>query len=141
MIALVELIKEHGGALNHDLMTRLGAFIEDVPDVVSWRDLMDFIHYLPNDSALFSALHPDIAPWATTAQTNSILANIYDAIAQLSHMYASAHTKKTLPKPKPYPRPFAKDEDEQRLGSDPIPMSEFDDWWNSFDEERDEVTA
>lgn len=136
MIALVELIGEHGGALNYDLMTRLGAFIEDVPDFISWRDLMDFVRHLPNDSALFSVLHPDFAGWATTAQTNTILANIYDAIAQLSHMYASVNSKKTIPRPKLYPRPFAHDDDEQKLGSDAIPMSEFDAWWDSFDAKR-----
>lgn len=134
MIALVKLIDEHGGALNYDLMTRMGASIDDVPTLVGWRDLNDFISYLPSDSALFNEMHPNLGGWGTPLQTNSLLADIYDAINAFAYMYAKSHTKRTIPKPKPYPRPFVtQDNDEQKLGSEPIPVSEFEDWWNSFD--------
>lgn len=134
MTFLAELASEHGGALNYDMMTRLGARVDDVPGLVSWKDLRDFVTNLPADSALFRDMHPEMAGWDTIAQVNTILADMYDSIEGLSHMYASSHVKRTLPRPKRFPRPFSDDDgDEQRMGSGAIPVCEFEDWWNSFD--------
>lgn len=35
------------------------------------------------------------------------------------------------PKPKRIPRPWEKAKAQQRLGRDPIPVSQFEDWWDS----------
>ena len=87
--------------------------------------LLSFIENLPPDSALYKKMNPkdEWWPWATTAKTNFILADIFD-------VFVAANTKKGH-KRMEYPRPKEK----QTIGKDPIPISEFWDWWNSNDEE------
>lgn len=38
--------------------------------------------------------------------------------------------RKTAPKPKPIPRPWEKPKT-TTLGKEPIPISQFNDWWDS----------
>lgn len=82
--------------------------------------LLSFLKYLPPDSALNYEMNPkdEYGPWYTTAKTNGILADFYDA-------YVAAHTKKGT-QPKRYPRPQKK----QQVGKGAIPVSKFWDWWN-----------
>ena len=82
--------------------------------------LISFINYLPADSALNKALNPkdEIGEWNTQMKTNAILADLYD-------VFVSAHSKKGT-RPKPYPRP----KKAQSIGKDPIPLSQFWDWWH-----------
>ena len=82
--------------------------------------LISFINYLPADSELNKALNPkdEIGEWNTQMKTNAILADLYD-------VFVSAHSKKGT-RPKPYPRP----KKAQSIGKDPIPLSQFWDWWH-----------
>ena len=103
-------------------MTRTGRTLTEYMDMgaAGMVALLSFINYLPPDSALYQSMNPDDekGPWFTTVKTNAILADIYD-------IYVAAHTKKGA-QPKTYPRPKQK----QKIGKDPIPISEFWDWWN-----------
>ena len=105
-------------------MTRTGRTLDEYMDMgaAGRVALLSFIQYLPPDSALYRELNPDDENglWFTTLKTNAILADLYDA-------YARVHTKKGHTA-KPYPRPMVKEK--AKLGKDPIPISQFWDWWN-----------
>ena len=117
------MIHEHGRALEYDLMTRTGRTLEEYMDMgaAGVVALVSFIENLPPDAALAKSINPkdEFGQWHTTAMTNVILADIYDA-------FAAVHTKRGR-KPKPYPRP----QEHRAVGKDPIPISEFWDWWNN----------
>lgn len=69
--------------------------------------------------------------WAEGMATAAILADIFDALNQLNaNMCAkgSGHRPRT---PKPYPRPWRKGMGERIVGKDPIPVSDFETWWES----------
>lgn len=82
--------------------------------------LISFIKFVPVDSELRRAMNPkdEFGEWNTRMKTNAILADLYD-------VFVKAHSRKGH-KPKEYPRP----RDRKGIGRDPIPLSEFWDWWN-----------
>lgn len=123
ILSLVQIINEYDRALEYDLMTRTGRTLAEYEEMGAAGKvaLLSFINYLPIDSALRSAMEPgnEVREWYTTAKTNSILADLFDA-------FVAANTKKGH-KAKEYPRPKRK----RRIGSGAIPLSKFWDWWNS----------
>lgn len=130
---LVDLIDEHGGALEYDLMTRAGATLEDIPARIPWTALRSFATHLDAGSALVSEIRPELAGWQGDMRVPMILADMYDLIAMLRHDFDCANTpkKKGRPrKPAPYPRPGANETSVgQRIGKDAIPIKDFDEWW------------
>jgi len=105
-------------------MTRTGRTLDEymgmgVAGVVA---LVSFTRHLPPDSATWLEMHPgdDAWPWATTAKTNAILADLFDA-------FVAANTRPGR-KPKQYPRPNA---NRRSIGSGAIRIRDFDEWWNS----------
>lgn len=86
--------------------------------------LVSFIENLTHDSALAKSIDPkdEFSQWFTTAKTNAILADIYDA-------FAAVHAKRGRI-PKPYPRPQSS-HGTRTIGKGAIPISEFWDWWNN----------
>ena len=82
--------------------------------------LISFIKFLPPDSALNRDMNPkdEFGPWYTTAQTNRILADLFD-------VFVAAHSKKGH-NPKPYPRP----KHSRSIGKGAIPIKDFWSWWN-----------
>jgi hypothetical protein len=98
---LRRLIREHGGALEFDLgRYRPGARLRDVlSGRMTWRELWDFVTYLPRESALTRSLYGDAALWSVEAH---ILASLWDA-------YAATHSAKGRPAPT-FPRPPIPDE-------------------------------
>lgn len=135
---LVRLIAEHGGALEYDLMTRVGATLGDIPGRIGWTALRSFVEHLDASSATVKETDPEIADWQGPSRLPMILADIYDLLAVFRWQYATANTKKGKKKPKkpePYERPGAKREKKgTRVGRDPIPVSQFDAWWNGGDD-------
>lgn len=114
-------------------MTRAGATLDDVPAHVSWRALGSFIDHLGTDSALARELDPDAARWLGTEQVQTMLADLIDVVRQIQWQYVCSHKKGGKPqKPKPYPRPWAKD-DATRIGREAIPIRDFDNWWDGGD--------
>ena len=57
-----------------------------------------------------------------------MLANIYDALAGANWQRAGRSNE---PPPKPIRRPNERQEGEESFGFEPIPLSEFNDWWDS----------
>jgi len=78
-------------------------------------------------SALAEAMHGP--RWSITDQ---LLALIYDVLNIGNWQRAG---KRSAPKPKPLLRPWQKAKSTS-LGSDPIPISEFADWWDSKAKKR-----
>ena len=105
----------------------MGMTFEQAADAFGWGELFNFFHHLPDTSATYRALHKDAYRFASGLQESAILADIYDAIAGLAYMFNRTHGGKAK-RPKPYKRPWV-DSEEQRIGSDPIPISEFNSWY------------
>lgn len=127
IISLVQLIEDHGRALEYDLMTRTGRTLFEYLNMGAAGKvaLLSFIRYLPMDSALNREMDPkdETAEWNTTRKTNAILADMFDA-------FSAVHTKKGR-KPFEYPRPKAN----KRIGKGAIPIKDFWEWWNGQNEE------
>ena len=107
-------------------MTLLGMPFEQAAYSFGWGNLRDFALNLSTDSATYRALYKEHSRFASPTGQAAILADIFDAIETLAFMFAKAHGGKG-PKPKPYPRPGA--DEGERIGKDPIPISEFNDWY------------
>ena len=122
ILSLVRILERHDRALEYDLMTRTGRTLTEYLSMgaAGIVALISFITYLPSDSELMREMHPknEFAEWNTQIKTNAILADMFDA-------FVSAHTKKGV-QPKRYPRP----KQNRSIGKDPIPVSQFWDWWH-----------
>lgn len=130
--SLAELIAEHGGAIEYDLLTKTRYTIEDVGGALSWGAFLSFIDHLPPDSALARET-VEGAAWYDGRLVAPLLADIWDALETLSYMYATRNTKKGkhIPRPKPYPRPWVEDKTHRRIGKGALPVHEFESWWSN----------
>lgn len=137
-------------------MTRTGLTLDDLGGRLSWAALLHFVHRLPPDSALYGELYgtpsgagADMSPrdvmersaFASQANTNNILASIYDAMRDLTWLFECANTPKKRSRPRripPYPRPGVRDPDKgvRVIGRDPIRVADFDAWWDSKSAEK-----
>lgn len=90
----------------------------------SWRDLLVMVRRFQGDpsSATSRAVHGE--HWSVTDQ---LLAALVDLL-QVGNWQRAG--KKSAPKPKRLPRPWERAKGRQ-LGSKPIPISKFNDWWDS----------
>lgn len=100
---LVALIREHGDALEYDLMARAGRTLDDVPALVPWRALASFVTNLDATSATYARMHPGRAGWTREAY---ILADVYDSLnagiaAILRRLGVRAKAPKSYPRPRP----------------------------------------
>lgn len=110
-------------------MTRAGATLDDVPCRISWRALGNFIRNLDVRSAYVRELDPDLCRWVAPESLRPMLADMYDLMAALNRNVVAANSKHRPRKPKPYPRPGKRDKGTV-IGKDPIPIKDFDEWWN-----------
>lgn len=118
------LLERHAEAIEFDLLA-LGLRLDDLgTDRLTWRDLLVVIHRSGPESALQVELNDGQPHWKVT---DYLLAHIADLLAVANWQRQG---KKSAPKPKPLKRPGQKT-DGQKYGSDPIPVKDFDDWWNS----------
>ena len=100
----------------------LGVPFEVAAYSFGWGNLRDFANNLPQNSATYRALYGETAAFGSDIKQSAILADIYDAITSFAFMFA-----KKGKKPKPYPRPGA--QGSERIGKDPIPIKDFNDWY------------
>lgn len=107
-------------------MTLLGMPFEKAAYSFGWGNLRDFAANLPQTSATYRAINGDLARFGSPIKQSAILADVYDAVNAFAFMFAKAHGGKGQ-RPKPYPRPGV--DDGQKLGSDPIPIKDFNDWY------------
>lgn len=90
--------------------------------------LVHFVSHIDVDSALMRSIDDvDVAEWGSNLKTNVMLADVFDAIAMFGYNFAVAHSKHKPQKPKPYPRPWIKNE--EKIGKGAIPVAQFWDWW------------
>lgn len=116
-------------------MTRVHTSLYACPNDYTWRDVLDFVYHLDASSALVSELHPEIAGWQGDQKIPMLLAQIADELAFLRYEYDITHIKKGAKKP-PQPqrieRPGVKNQNhDQHFGAEAIPVSEFNEWWDS----------
>lgn len=125
-------MREHGPAIDYDLMTSTRYTIDDLGGALSWGALRHFLLYIPRTSATSREVRPttDEELWANGNVTAAILADIYDALAQLNNNVMAKGTRRAARQAKPYRRPWAKPDNERQFGRDPIPVSEFEAWWD-----------
>ena len=74
----------------------------------------------------------------TPLQMAAMMADVIDGIAWLKYDFDVAHAKEAqlIPKPKPFPTPWAKEremEGTQTIGKGAIPKSQFDAWYYGED--------
>lgn len=100
---------------------------------LNWYDLIVFVYGLnARNSCLYCELNPKTASYENGTASAAILADIYDNISEFMYAFGCANTKKGHSKPKrakPYPRPWEEDKSVKKIGKDPIPISDFDDWY------------
>ena len=135
---LARIIEEHGPALDYDLLTRTRYDLRDVGGALSWGALRHFVQYLPRDSALSRELMPptDAERWTNGEATASLLADLFDLVAMLRSEVLAKGSGKKPKHPRPYPRPGTKPKNTRHVGSKPIPIAKFEEWWASRGERR-----
>lgn len=121
---LVELLDEHGEAVEYDLIA-LGLRLADLGTPrLTWRDLLVIVRQSPRTSALNRARLGEAADWGVT---DHLLAGVFDLLAGANWQRGGDNK---APRPKPLKRPGSKPEG-QKFGGDAIPISEFDAWWGA----------
>lgn len=112
--------------------------MSDLGGSLDWATLFFFVQHLDHTSALYRASHPDKLEqclWLSGEVNAYLFAELIDAVNVLTWNLQCANTPrgKSRPrKPKPYPRPGVKmDKGVRKFGRDPIPVSQFDEWWES----------
>lgn len=73
-------------------------------------------------------LEPELSLWSSGFRLADILADVFDELQAIQGTVVNAHSKKKARRFKPYPRPWLKPKT-QHFGKDPIPIKDFDDWW------------
>lgn len=101
-----------------------GYTLDDVGGALTWDALGDFISKTEPGSALSYDLDPERADWATTDRTNTLLADIYDLLAQMNRVLAMMATQRRQPKPKPYRRPGRDKKEKRHVGTASIPVAD-----------------
>lgn len=114
-------------------MTMTRYTLQDVGGALPWGALLHFVQFVPRTSALSREMNPttDDERWAQGHATAAILADMYDLLNQLNTNLASRGSGHRPARVKPYPRPWAKSKGERRIGRDPIPIADFEAWWES----------
>jgi len=114
-------------------MTNTRWTLADVGQAMPWSALLAFVEYIPPDSALARSRGDD----ATWTRDQMLLALIADELAAANWIAVCRSQKKKSKwpkKPKPIPRPgVEKDAGAKRIGSEPIPISEFEKWYYGGD--------
>jgi hypothetical protein len=123
---LLEHVDRHREAVEFDLLEH-GFRLRDVGgDRFNWRDLFVLVRRWANQPG--SALSESVHGHRLWSDDTELSAATVDALHTGNWQRAQ---RKTAPKPKPVPRPGAKAAGSRTLGTDPIPASEFNDWWNA----------
>lgn len=120
-------------------MTRTRFTLSDLGGSLSWAALLHFTRHLNHTSELVRELYPEHRlrfEWMAGEHTAAIMADLIDCVNLSRWEFALANTPKGKSKPRrfdPYPRPGVKPQgkSEKVIGSDPIPVSQFDEWWES----------
>lgn len=111
-------------ALQFDLLTR-GLSLEHLgSEAFTWYDLHTMVRHLQSEHTSHLAVEFHGPTWSMESQLLAIAA---DTLAMGNWQRAG---KKSAPKPKRIQRPWEKVK-ATVLGSKPIPIAQFNDWWDS----------
>lgn len=107
----------------------IGKSLDDLGEDLNWLDLLLLIRRFQSTAgtALATCLWGPV--WSVEAQ---LLATIADGIHVGNWQRIG---KRSAQKPKRIPRPWEQPKT-QTVGKDPIPVAEFDDWWESAKAKR-----
>lgn len=95
-----------------------------------------FVRHLSADSATGQELYPEYAAWASRTKTNTILADIFDQLAQINANLVAIGSGEAAKQPNPYPRPKQKHpENERHFGRGALPPDKLREW---FEQKRKE---
>lgn len=116
-------------------MTQTGFTLDDLGYRLSGRSLYHFAIYLPYTSKTWAAMNPsraDESSWGEVDKLPMLTAQLCDELAAFHFDFAQANSKHSLrgKEPEPIKRPGIVD-NVRRFGSEPIPISEFDEWWEN----------
>jgi hypothetical protein len=120
------MLDEHSEAIESDLLAN-GWHLSDLLVTLSWRDLLVLTQRWASDptSALCASML-GYKPWSTESY---LIATLIDAVQMGNWQRAMRGRRNSIPKPKPVERPGAKARRTKTFGSDPIPISKFQEWW------------
>lgn len=120
-------LSSHREAIEYDLLT-IGLHLEDLgTPALSWRHLYVLLIHLPRTSAYKRELLGEDALWGLSEH---LLASVLDALNLGNWQRGNQGKDVPGPRPVPVPRPGARSADTS-LGSEPIPIKEFNSWWES----------
>lgn len=108
-----------------------GYTLNDVGGALSWDALGAFLHYLDPTTATAQELEPELAPWATTTKTNTILADIYDVLSQINNNLVALGSHKAAKTIKPYPRPGDRNKKNRKIGKGALSPDELKAWFDN----------
>lgn len=121
MIALVDFVDEHRGAVEYDLIS-LGLRWRDFPNPeFTWRDLLVIVQQAPPTSAVYRAVAGEEWRWGLQEQ---LLAAAVDALNGANWQRGQG---KEQDRPKPIPRPGV-EPDAKQFGKGALPIDEMADW-------------
>jgi len=131
-LGLAAFVAEHGEALEYDLMRMTRYTLDDLGGALPERALLAFVRHLPLESATVAETDAR-GGWSITQH---LLATLIEAVEALDWHFMcsrvkSGHSKPE--KPRPIPRPGVDSDAGRRIGRDPIPVSDFDDWYYGGD--------
>ncbi|ALY08800.1 tail assembly chaperone [Arthrobacter phage Nancia] len=120
--ALLELLREHRGAIEFTLLS-MGKKLDWLgSDDLDWRELWMIISHTQMGSALAESIHGEQSRWKVT---DYLLAMVADALHDANWQRGGGKGAQ----PERVKRPGVKDKSTQSFGSEPIKISEFNDWW------------
>lgn len=131
-LGLAAFIAEHGEALEYDLMRMTRYTLDDLGGALPERALLAFVRHLPLESATVAEVD-DRGGWSMTQQ---LIARLIESVESLDWHFMCSRIPKGRskpPHPKPIARPGVKRDEGQRIGRDPIPVQDFNDWYYGGD--------
>ena len=125
ILGLCRLIREHEDAARFDLL-KVGRSLDDLfAGRLGWPDLRAVVRNAEAGSLLRIAVFGDEGRYS---RTDYLLVALLNTLRSMSWQIGG---DEKAPKPKPIRLPGMEDENTQAFGSDPIPIAEFNDWWDS----------
>jgi hypothetical protein len=123
ILGLLNILRDHGEAVEYELL-RVGKRLDDIgTEALSWHELWIVAINAPPKSPLHISIAGDAAFWSIETY---IFASILDALNNANWQRGGGKGMR----PTPVKRPQDKQK-EQRFGSEPILITEFDEWWDS----------
>lgn len=116
-------------------MTLTRFTLADVGRTLSWGALLHFCQYLPPTSQTAKKMDgktAEMSAWLDGSLVAPLMAALIDSENFGRWEYAASVSKRKPKKPKHVKTPWSKSTEEQKLGRDPIPVGDFEDWWDSF---------